>query len=505
MNAGVEAAQRKGIPSDRQAWNGIDGRAEARLRTRIASIDLVRGLVMVLMALDHVRDFFASGGFNPRDVTDPALFMTRWITHFCAPVFVFIAGVSAFLHGERVGRTRELSRFLLTRGVWLVLIELTLVRFAWTFSFELGYFFSQVIFAIGASMITLSALVFLPRGAIAATALVLIGGHNALDAINAEAFGAAAPVWNFLHEPAMLQLGAVKWFAVYPLIPWIGVMAAGYVLGPVFTADRATRVRSLVGLGSAVVIGFVLLRATNVYGDPAPWSAQAGAVATFLSFINCEKYPPSLLYLAMTIGPELLLLAAVENARGRLAEWVTTFGRVPFFYYVVHVAVIHAMAVVFAWASGAETGWLFGPFPADKPSGYGLGLLGVYAIWLAVVVLLYPLCKWFAGRQETPQRLVAILSLGLHQLEDCQRQRCLREEADKPHQRPKHGNAGRVDDGVRQPRPEIDVAGDHGRRARIVDGVEDQHQRRKDDQVLDRVVVGEHHPVCPFRLRLVET
>jgi uncharacterized membrane protein len=396
MNASLELAQRKGTPSDGQAWNGIDGRAETRLRTRIASIDFVRGLVMVLMALDHVRDFFASGGFNPRDVTDPALFMTRWITHFCAPLFVFLAGVSAFLHGERGGR-RELSRFLLTRGAWLILIELTLVRFAWTFSFDLSYFFSQVIFAIGASMIALSALVFLPRAAIAATALVLIVGHNALDAIKAEAFGAAAPVWNFLHEPAMLQLGAVKWFAVYPLIPWIGVIAAGYALGPVFLADRATRMRSLVGWGSAAVIGFVLLRATNVYGDPASWSVQAGAAATFLSFINCEKYPPSLLYLAMTIGPALLLLAAVEKARGRFAEWVTTFGRVPFFYYVVHVIVIHALAVVFAWASGAEIGWLFGPFPADKPSEYGLGLMGVYAIWLAVVVLLYPLCKWFAG------------------------------------------------------------------------------------------------------------
>jgi uncharacterized membrane protein len=195
----------------------------------------------------------------------------------------------------------------------------------------------------------------------------------------------------------MLQLGAVKWFAVYPLIPWIGVIAAGYALGPVFMADRATRMRSLVGLGSAAVIGFVLLRATNIYGDPASWSVQAGAAATFLSFINCEKYPPSLLYLAMTIGPALLLLAAVENARGRFAEWVTTFGRVPFFYYVVHVIVIHALAVVFAWASGAETGWLFGPFPADKPSEYGLGLMGVYAIWLTVVLLLYPLCNWFAG------------------------------------------------------------------------------------------------------------
>jgi len=396
MNASLEAGQRGGLSWAGQARNGIAGQTAAR--TRIDSVDLVRGLVMVLMALDHVRDFFAPGGFNPRDVTDPALFMTRWITHFCAPAFVFLAGVSAFLYGERGRSTRQLSRFLLTRGIWLVLIELTLVRLAWTFSFDLGYFFSQVIFAIGASMIALSVLVFLPRSAVAAIALVLIAWHNLLDPIKAEAFGPAAPIWNFLHEPALLQFSAtVKWFAVYPLIPWIGVMAAGYALGPVFTLDHAKRTRWLVGWGTVAVVGFVLLRASNVYGDPAPWSVQAGAIATLLSFINCEKYPPSLLYLAMTIGPALLLLAAVENARGWFAAWVTTFGRVPFFYYVVHVFVIHALAVIFAWASGAETGWLFGPFPADKPNGYGVGLVGVFSVWLAVVAALYPLCNWFAG------------------------------------------------------------------------------------------------------------
>jgi uncharacterized membrane protein len=398
MNASVEAA-RQGFPGASQGISATDTKAVER--TRIVSIDLVRGLVMVLMALDHVRDFFAPGGFNPRDVTDPALFLTRWITHFCAPVFVFLAGASAFLYGARGRTTTELSRFLFTRGLWLVLIELTLVRFAWTFSFDLSYFFSQVIFAIGVSMIALSALVFLPRWANAAIALVMIAGHNLLDPVKAQTFGAAAPVWNFLHEPALLQFGAsVKWFAVYPLIPWIGVMAAGYALGPVFTLDRARRLRWLVGLGTLATLGFVLLRASNLYGDPAAWSKQTGGVATLLSFINCEKYPPSLLYLAMTIGPAMLLLAAVEQARGTLAQWITTFGHVPFFYYVIHIVVIHALAVMFAWVSGAETSWLFGPFPADKPSGYGVGLPAVYCVWLAVVVALYPVCKWFAGIKQ---------------------------------------------------------------------------------------------------------
>lgn len=367
---------------------------------RIASIDLLRGLVMIVMALDHTRDFFAAGGVNPRDVADPALFLTRWVTHFCAPVFVFLAGVSAFLHGANGRSLPDLSRFLATRGLWLILIELTVVRLAWTFSLDLNYFFTQVIFAIGASMIVLSMLIHLPRRAVAAIGLLLIAGHNLLDPITSAAFGKAAPVWNVLHEPAMLQFGTVRWLAVYPLIPWIGVMAAGYALGPVFLCPRHERARFLVRLGLAVTIGFVVLRTTNLYGDPAPWTMQPTISATILSFINCEKYPPSLLYLMMTLGPALLMLATHESVRGRIADGVTVFGRVPFFYYVVHIYFIHALAVLFAAATSSAAGWLFGPFPPDKPESYGIGLAGVYVIWLAVVAALYPLCRWFAAIKQ---------------------------------------------------------------------------------------------------------
>lgn len=365
-------------------------------KVRIGSVDLLRGLVMVIMALDHTRDFFAAGGVNPRDVADPAVFLTRWITHFCAPVFVFLAGVSAFLHGSNGRSLRDLSRFLATRGLWLIVIELTVVRLAWTFSLDLNYFFTQVIFAIGASMVALSVLIHLPRPTVAAIGLILIAGHNLLDPITAAAFGTAAPVWNLLHEPGMLQFGTVRWLAVYPLIPWIGVMAVGYALGPVFLAERRTRTRHLVGWGLAVTIGFVVLRGTNLYGDPAPWTMQPTIAATILSFINCEKYPPSLLYLMMTLGPALLMLAAFESARGRVAGWITAFGRVPFFYYVVHIYFIHALAVLFAATTGGSVGWLFGPFPPDKPESYGIGLTGVYLIWLLVIAALYPLCRWFA-------------------------------------------------------------------------------------------------------------
>jgi uncharacterized membrane protein len=376
----------------------VSRKKAATVRPRIDSIDLLRGLVMVLMALDHTRDFFAANGFNPRDVGEPALFLTRWITHFCAPTFIFLAGISAFLYGAQGRSPRELSRFLFTRGFWLVLIEFTAVRLGWTFSLAPDRFVLQVIFAIGASMMVLAALVHLPRWAIAGIALAMIAGHNMLDGIKADAFGAAAPLWNVLHQPGFLQLGSgVNVFALYPLIPWIGVMAAGFAFGPVFTLGRAARRRWLWGVGAALTAGFVLLRATNLYGDPAPWVVHESLLATALSFIDCEKYPPSLLYLAMTIGPALLLLAAIEGARGRLASFITTFGRVPFFYYIAHLFLIHALAVLFAWATNVDMAWLFGAFPPTKPAGYGLDLPGIYAVWLAVILALYPLCRWFAG------------------------------------------------------------------------------------------------------------
>src|SRR6186713_2088754 len=364
---------------------------------RLESVDILRGLVMIVMALDHTQDFFANGGFNPRDVTDAALFMTRWLTHFCAPTFIFLAGISAFLYGAQGRSTRDVSRFLVTRGIWLVLIEFTVVRLGWSFDLHFNYFVAQVIFAIGVSMVALSAIVYLPRGAIAAIGLAMIAGHNALDGIRAEQFGAAAPLWHLLHQPGLFGIApGVKFVVLYPLIPWIGVMAVGYALGPVFTQGRAARVRQLFMLGAAVTLGFVVLRATNLYGDPAPWAIQDNLLATVLSFINCEKYPPSLLYLGMTLGPALMLVAAFERVRGPVAKWIATFGRVPFFYYVVHIFLLHVLAIVFAWATIGDIGFLFGPSAGRKPATYGLDLAGIYAVWLAVVVALYPLCRWFA-------------------------------------------------------------------------------------------------------------
>jgi uncharacterized membrane protein len=371
-------------------------------RSRLDSIDLLRGLVMILMALDHTRDFFSASGMNPRDVADPALFLTRWITHYCAPIFIFLAGVSAYLYGTRGRSTGEVSRFLLTRGFWLIVIEFTLVRLGWSFSLNLDFFVAQVIWVIGAAMVVLAGLVFLPRWAIAAIALTMIVGHNLLDGVRAEQLGAAGWLWNILHQPAVLQLGPhTRLLALYSLVPWMGVMAAGYALGPVFKLNPLSRRRFLLWTGIAIVAGFIGLRSINLYGDPAAWSAQSDWLGTVLSFVNCEKYPPSLLYLMMTLGPALILLALFERAQqGRLAGLITTFGRVPFFFYVAHIFLIHALAVALAWAMLGDAGWLMGQFPPKKPADYGFGLLGVYAVWLCVLVMLYPACRAFAALKQ---------------------------------------------------------------------------------------------------------
>ena len=375
--------------------------ASVAIRSRVDSIDLLRGTVMILMALDHTRDFFSAAGMNPRDVTGQALFLTRWITHYCAPLFIFLAGISAYLYGTRGRTAGEVSRFLLTRGLWLIFIEFTVVRLAWSFSLDLNLFVGQVIWAIGAAMVMLGGLVYLPRWAIASIGLVMIGGHNLFDGVRAEDFGAAGWIWNVLHQPGLLHLGsATGLFVLYPLVPWIGVMAAGYALGPVFELERTTRLRRLVALGALTSAGFIVLRASNLYGDPALWTTKVGWPATLLSFIDCEKYPPSLLYLAMTLGPGLLLLAAFEGAHGRFAHLFITFGRVPFFYYVVHIFLIHALAVVLAWLVWGDASWLFGRAPIDKPANYGLSLPGVYAVWLLLLLALYPLCRWFAGLKQ---------------------------------------------------------------------------------------------------------
>jgi uncharacterized membrane protein len=318
---------------------------------RIVSVDILRGLVMAIMALDHTRDFFTTSGFNPRDVTEPALFLTRWITHFCAPIFIFLAGLSAFLYGRGTS-AEELSRFLVIRGLWLILLDLTLIKFGWRFEVDLYRVSTGVIFVIGVSMVVLAALIWLPRWAMASVTLLMLAGHNLLDSVRAEELSEASWVWHVLHEPGLVSLGdGANLYILYPLIPWIGVMAAGYLLGPLMQLEQRPRERLLFRLGVAVTLGFIVLRASNLYGDSTQWIAQDTWLSTILSFLNCEKYPPSLLYLMMTLGPALMLLASFEHARGAFARLLATFGQVPFFYYVVHIYLIHALAVATAFAT----------------------------------------------------------------------------------------------------------------------------------------------------------
>src|SRR5882724_1701508 len=372
-------------------------------RGRLDSVDLLRGVIMVVMALDQVRDSFTRSAhlFDPADLsrTTTGLFLTRWITHFCAPTFIFLAGASAFLYGSRPGRSRsELARFLLSRGLWLVLIELTVVRFAWFFNLDYHFFNLQVIWAIGWSMVALSALVYLPIRVVGVLGVAMILLHNLADGITVQplisAPGVLAParawdwVWSILHVRNTP--------VTYPLIPWIGVMAAGYAFAPVLRHEPARRRRELLQLGAALIAGFVLLRGLNLYGDASRWSMQPSTTLTLLSFINTTKYPPSLLFLLMTLGPAIVSLTLFERVRGPVARFFIVYGRVPFLYYVLHLYLIHALVVAFAAVRGDElqgylTLWRYLP----DSWGYGLGV--TYLVWVVVVLALYPICRWFAG------------------------------------------------------------------------------------------------------------
>jgi len=378
-------------------------------RARLDSVDAVRGIVMVIMALDHVRDFFHAYA-KTLDPLDPAqtwtgLFFTRWVTHFCAPTFVFLAGAGAFLSTRR-GKTKgELSWFLLTRGLWLILLEMTVVRLGWFFNFDYHLVIMQVIWAIGWGLVVLAGLVFLPTRAIAAFGLAMILLHNLLDRFKAEDFGALRGLWVVLHEQGALMFAPGFFaFVAYPLVPWVGVIAAGYAFGEVLTLERERRRRLLFGIGLTAVALFVALRFVNAYGDPLPWASQArGAWYTFLSFLNTQKYPPSLLFLLMTLGPSIIALALFDRGRetGALLRPFVTFGRVPLFYYLLHVPLMHSVAVLFAYAKYGRAEWLFVNWPPPgqpqpEPEGYGYDLLVVYAVWLGVVLALYPLCRWFA-------------------------------------------------------------------------------------------------------------
>jgi uncharacterized membrane protein len=374
------------------------------IRQRLESIDVVRGVIMILMALDHTRDFFGVPGLNPVNLaqTTPALFFTRWITHICAPVFFLLMGTSAFL-SLRTRTPQALSRLLLTRGLWLIVLEVTVVRcLAFQFNFDYHVTMLVVLWALGWALITLAALVFLPPTVVAIVGVVLIVTHNLFDPITAQSLGAFAPIWSVLHAPGLLvaRPGFVV-FVAYPLIPWIGVTALGYGLGQLYRGEAARRQTLLLRLGLALMVAFVLVRFANVYGDPAPWQSQATAIMTLVSFLNVTKYPPSLSFLLMTLGPALVLLSLMERGTPRVLRPAVVFGRVPLFYFVLHLALIHALAVMvclvrFGNVSGMFSSPTLGQYPFTPPPGWGFSLAGVYLWWIIVVLLMYPASVWFA-------------------------------------------------------------------------------------------------------------
>ncbi len=378
--------------------------AAAPTRSRLDAPDFLRGFVMVLMALDHVRDFFTTARFDPLDLTQttPALFLTRWVTHFCAPTFVLLAGASAFLYGRR-GRTRaELARFLLTRGLWLVVLELTVVRFGWLFDLNYHLSAGQVIWAIGWAIVVLAGLTYvLPVRAVAAVGILIIAGHNLLDPIQAAQLGRAGWVWNLLHERGVVLLAPdYRFIIAYPLLPWIGVICAGYGVGALLVLRPERRRRVLLDLGLGLTAAFFVLGLLNVYGDTTPWTPQRTPLLTVLSFLDTQKYPPALLYCLMTLGPAIAALPLLERVPdGTVKTFFVTFGRVPLFYYVLHLLLIHGVACLTAVALGVDPWHLlrFGPFLPPTPAAWGFGLPVVYAVWVGVVLALYPLCRWFAG------------------------------------------------------------------------------------------------------------
>lgn len=365
---------------------------------RLSAVDHLRGLVMVLMVLDHSREFFMNYGVDPTDMsrTNFLLFFTRWITHFCAPVFVFLAGTGAFLAHARGKSRSELAVFLATRGLWLMVLELTLVKLGWFFWLDYSFVLLQVIWTIGAAMIALAALILLPVPVIAAIGLTIVLGHNLFDGPLKDYLPGLGKASVLLRPGALQPRDGMNVIVAYPLIPWLGVMALGYAFGPILGMPHHQRRRLIFGLGVALTAAFFALRWLNGYGDPGPWTPQSSWSMTVVSFLNCQKYPPSLLFLLMTLGPALMLMSWFDGGLGMVGGWLLDFGRVPLFFYLLQWPTVHLLAILVALAHGEPVGWFFKDAPFSPPPGYGYGLGTVYLMWAVTVLLLYYPCRWFA-------------------------------------------------------------------------------------------------------------
>ncbi len=376
----------------------------AQTKSRIQSIDLLRGLVMVIMALDHCRDFLhfdSVNGADPLDfkTTSTGLFLTRWITHYCAPIFVFLAGTSIYFVSKRRS-LKAVSGFLITRGLWLIVLEVTIIYYGWVGNLNFAFVGLFVIWALGCGMLFMAGLVHLPKNILLVLGILLVFGHNLLDRFDGQVTETAGGfLWSVFHVPHVFSIdSAHNLFIGYPLLPWIGIMILGYVFGQLYNAEISfeKRRKTLIQLGLGSIGLFILLRSGNFYGDAHHWQTQSTGIFSLLSFVDTTKYPPSLLYALMTIGPAFLFLAFAESWKNKFLDAITVFGRVPFFYYILHIYLIHAVALVVFIASGyslsnLDPTALFGGFP----KGFGVPLWAVYILWAAVVVALYFPCRWY--------------------------------------------------------------------------------------------------------------
>lgn len=380
------------------------------VRPRVTAVDALRGLAMVIMALDHTRDFLHAGAmqFAPDDLTrtTPAIFFTRWVTHLCAPVFVLTAGLGARLRLERGDTVRATSRFLWTRGLWLIAVELVVMRLAMNFTLDWRHpVLLIILWALGWSMIVLASLVYLPTRVVGAIGVAIVLLHNTLDGVQAASLGVFGPLWNVLHQPGAITIGGVTAVAGYPVLPWVGVMAMGYAMGGVFAWSQTRRLRTLAWTAVVSVAVFVVLRGLNGYGDPSPWASQSSAAMTLASFLDATKYPPSLVFLLMTLGPACLLLAWFERLSLGSRHLFVTLGRVPFAYYVVHFWVLHvvAIAVAFARHGTAARSFLWMPLPSMGgardafPLDLGVSLAWTYVAWVLLVAGLVLPARWLAA------------------------------------------------------------------------------------------------------------
>lgn len=372
-------------------------------RKRISSIDILRGLVIILMAVDHIRDMWALEPFAPENIseTSASYFFTRWITHFCAPVFVFLAGTSIYLYLQKVKDKNVVSTFLVKRGLWLVLVEIIIINWAWSWKmiWNSWGFFLQVIWAIGVAMIAMALLIRLSNKILLIVSMLIIFGHNLLNAITPNDLGSFDWFWKIFHEQGWIPFASDNSFGmyvVYPILPWIGVMAAGFVFGQVMIWEPEKRIKLLWKLGIGSILLFVVLRYSNIYGDTGVWETQKNGLFTFIDFLNTQKYPPSLLFILMTLGPSFLLLIVFEKWKTKLFDFLKVFGRVPFFFYILHFPVIHFSSMLYfritegTWFDLANSGG-----PKNWPEFYQPSLFRLYLVWVLIVIFFYFLCSWY--------------------------------------------------------------------------------------------------------------